>query len=133
MAAIDSNLIFYRSLSRKESLLRLCQKKIKNLITKVYLLFYQLVPPIFTTVDEFSQNEEPRIRLPHDSLLSFLRKLLSKFVKIKKIMKDFFLIDVNNRSIQLLKKNVSIGLTTRQFFQMLVEYGEIDSVECDIF
>ena len=88
---------------------------------------------MFTTVDEFSQNEEPRIRLPHDSLLSFLRKLLSKFVKIKKIMKDFFLIDVNNRSIQLLKKNVSIGLTTIQFFQMLVEYGEIDSVECDIF
>ena len=66
-------------------------------------------------------------------IVFFLKKLLSNFVKIEKIPEDLFSIDVDDRSIHLLKENVFIGLATRQFLKVLVEYGETDAVARGLF
>ena len=42
-------------------------------------------------------------------------------------------IDLDERSVHLLKKNVFIVFATTQFLEVLVEYGDIDVVELDIF
>lgn len=77
-------------------------------------------------------HEEPHIDLLHEILLSALNKLLSKFIKIENVSEELCAIDVDNRPIHLLKKNVFIRLATRQLLEELGEYREIGMVERDI-
>lgn len=51
-------------------------------MTEVYLLFYQAVLQVFMDFNMFLQREDPLIAVIFKQMKAFLKKLLSKFVKI---------------------------------------------------
>ena len=88
-------------------------------------------PPTFSY--ELLQRKGSPTYLLHDTLLSFLKKLLFKFVWIENIREYLCSISVSNRSIHCLRENVFIRLTIRQLLEKLVEYEEIGAGERDTF
>ena len=62
---------------------------LENPVTEVYLLFYQSALQGFISFNKFLQREDPLIPVIYDQMLSFLKKLASKFVKVS-TLKDAF-------------------------------------------
>lgn len=58
-------------------------------VTEVYLLFYQSALQGFISFNKFLQREDPIIPVIYDQMLSFLKKLGSKFIKVS-TLKDAF-------------------------------------------
>ena len=52
-----------------------------NPISEVYLFFYEAALQIFMHVNKFLQREDPIIPVVHGQLITFLKKLLGKFIK----------------------------------------------------
>ena len=135
MSIADSKLIFCQFLPIKASLGIFFHDKIRKsdhrtlsatLSTSSFFL-----PPQFSY--ELLQRKGSLTYLLHDTLLSFLKKLLFKFVWIENIQEYLCSISVSNRSIHCLKENVFIRLTIRQLLEKLVEYEEIGAGERDTF
>lgn len=60
-------------------------------MAEVNLLFTQVSLPLFTNFNKFLQLEKPFLYLLHDDMHSFLKNLITKFVKVtfgKECVKD---------------------------------------------
>ena len=62
-----------------------------------------------------------------------MKKLVIKFIKIDEIPEDLCQTDVTNKSIHQSLENVFVGVQTRQLVEELLEYGEIDLNERNVF
>ena len=99
-------------------------------ITEIFLLFYQGVLPLYTSLNKFLQRETPCVHLVHDRLVSFVTNLLGKFVKvsvIKAAIENDCLLEVDYVSVQnqLLDSSIFIGFTTRSTLKRYVDNGDI--------
>nr|XP_033948172.1 uncharacterized protein LOC117453467 [Pseudochaenichthys georgianus] len=97
-----------------------------NPMTEVYLLFYQATLPVFSTFSLLLQREKSSIFLLHDEIRSFIRKLLSKFLKPAALqhqeLHDILYKDPSN---QLPGEKLVIGFTTRGTLNRLLDAGVI--------
>ena len=50
-------------------------------MTEVYLLFYQAILPVFTSVNLMLQRSAPMIYLLRGALFSLVRKTMGKFIR----------------------------------------------------
>ncbi|KAK5935423.1 hypothetical protein CgunFtcFv8_020787 [Champsocephalus gunnari] len=71
---------YFKSSDEKQPRFRRLLEAFSNPMTEVYLLFYQATLPVFSTFS-LLQREKSSIFLLHDEIRSFIRKLLSKFLK----------------------------------------------------
>jgi hypothetical protein len=65
-------------------------------MTEIYLLFYQSALQTFVKFNKFLQREDPLLSIMVDQMVSFLRKLSSKFLKpvaIRALTEDFSVLD----------------------------------------
>ncbi|KAK1892879.1 Zinc finger BED domain containing protein 5 [Dissostichus eleginoides] len=72
---------YFKSSNEKQPRFRRLLEAFSNPMTEVYLLFYQATLPVFSTFNLLLQREKSSIFLLHDEIRSFIRKLLSKFLK----------------------------------------------------
>ncbi|XP_071061695.1 protein FAM200B-like [Pseudochaenichthys georgianus] len=72
---------YFKSSDEKQPRFRRLLEAFSNPMTEVYLLFYQATLPVFSTFNLLLQREKSFIFLLHDEIRSFIRKLLSKFLK----------------------------------------------------
>ena len=78
------------------------QKAYEDPITEVYLMFYQASLQLFITKNKFLQREDPLIAVMAEQMISFLKKLLGKFVTITAIKAASNIVDVDySRNRQL--------------------------------
>lgn len=96
-------------------------------MSEVYLLFYQSVLPVFTRLNLLLQREYPTIFLVADEIRSFLKKLLSQFVKLWAIKDAEAITEVefNCADIQLIDSDLTIGVVTKQKLSKLHDEGDI--------
>ena len=57
------------------------QKSFHDAMTEVVLYFYQGLLPLFTSLNKQFQKKEPQVHAAWDHITTFLRKLLSRFLK----------------------------------------------------
>lgn len=123
------------SVSRRAELvsIQIRVKRLQHLVndplTKVYLMFYQAVLPLFTTFNLFLQREDPCIHLVFDQMQAFLKKLLEKFIRVGVIRgasKNLSAIAYTERENQLDNGSLFVGLLTRGKLTKLVDEGDID-------
>ena len=95
-------------------------------MTEVYMFFYQSVLPTFTHLNLLLQREDPNIYLVADAIRTFLKKLLSKFVKLPVITTaNVTEIDFSNSDNQLANCSITVGIVTRQLLNKLFNDGDI--------
>ena len=128
---------FMSSDERQPRFLRL-KELFSKPIVEVYLLFYQAVMPMFTTLNTFLQRETPCVHLVHDVLKSFVRKVFGKFIKIsamRSLHEGDGLLDIDFVSVeeQLDNSSIFIGFTTRQLIRKLYNDGDISDSEVSCF
>ncbi|XP_033961220.1 uncharacterized protein [Pseudochaenichthys georgianus] len=103
-------------------------------MTEVYLLFYQATLPVFSTFSLLLQREKSSIFLLHDEIRSFIRKLLSKFLKPAALqhqeLHDILYKDPSN---QLPGEKLVIGFTTRGTLNRLLDAGVITPQQVQSF
>ena len=61
---------------------RLDQIKIEDLMTEVFLFFYQYALQGFVNFNKYLQREEPLISRLHDQIQQFLNRIACKFLQI---------------------------------------------------
>ncbi|KAK1898802.1 Methionine-rich protein [Dissostichus eleginoides] len=99
---------------------------ISNPMTEVYLLFYQATLPVFSTFNLLLQREKFSIFLLHDEIRSFIRKLLSKFLKPAALQhRELHEILYKDPSNQLPGEKLVIGFTTRATLNRPFDAGDI--------
>ena len=91
----DSNLIFVYSSAKYYPLIRLFKKKNRKSDHQSLLAISSSSTSYVYDCKLLFTRWRTFLHLVHDSLLSFLKKLLSKFVKIENILEDFYSIDVD--------------------------------------
>ena len=132
--AVQRILLLYNSLqsyfrSEEESQPRFARLRnaFDDPMTEAYFLFYQAVLPTFTNVNLLLQREDPTIHLIADAIREFLKKLLSKFVKLQAIagIENITDVDFANSSNHLSDSQVTIGFVTRNRLQHLLDAGDI--------
>ena len=98
-----------------------------NPMTEIYMLFYESVLPTITHLNLLLQREDPNIYLVSDAIRSFLRKLLSKFIKLPVIRNcdDITEVNFSERDNQLGDSQLTIGIVTKQALKKLFEEGDI--------
>lgn len=141
--AVDRTLLQYSGLksyflSSDESQARFQRLNFKDPITEVYLMFYQAITPAFTSLNKFLQRETPCVHLVYDRLISFLKKLLGKFVKVIVLqgLNDVEeLINCDYRSVenQLDNTTIFIGFMTKQLLHQLLNDGDIGTSQVSRF
>ena len=125
---------FLSSNDTQARMLRL-QQQFSKPITEVYLMFYQAVMPIFTSLNKCLQRENPCIHILHNKLSNFFVKILSKFVKIQVIKDEDNVTDVDfsSSSNQLERSKIFIGFMTKQLLRHLLDDGDISNSEVNKF
>ena len=71
------------------------QKAYCNPMTQVYLMFYQASLQLFLFMNKFMQKEDPLIAVIAEQMISFLKKLLAKFVIISAIKAASNIVEVD--------------------------------------
>nr|XP_033935271.1 uncharacterized protein LOC117443399 [Pseudochaenichthys georgianus] len=117
---------YFKSSDEKQPWFRRLLEAFSNPMTEVYLLFYQATLPVFSTFSLLLQREKSSIFLLHDEIRSFIRKLLSKFLKPAALqhqeLHDILYKDPSN---QLPGEKLVIGFTTRGTLNRLLDAGDI--------
>ncbi|XP_033967957.2 uncharacterized protein [Pseudochaenichthys georgianus] len=117
---------YFKSSDEKQPRFRRLLEAFSNPMTEVYLLFYQATLPVFSTFNLLLQREKSSIFLLHDEIRSFIRKLLSKFLKPAALqhqeLHDILYKDPSN---QLPGEKLVIGFTTRGTLNRLLDAGDI--------
>uniref|UniRef100_H3A908 HAT C-terminal dimerisation domain-containing protein n=1 Tax=Latimeria chalumnae TaxID=7897 RepID=H3A908_LATCH len=95
-------------------------------MTEVYLVFFQAALPVFTTSNKFLQREDFCIYMV-DGVLSFIQKLLGKFILVQIIKNAVSLQDVDfaNPDNQLPDESLFVGLVTKQTVFRSTNVGDI--------
>lgn len=143
--AVDRTLLQYPGLksyflSSDESQARFQRLKqhFEDPTTEIYLMFFQAIFPVFTTLNKFLQRETPCVHLLYDKLESFLRKLLGKFLKVN-VLQDLDdvekLIDCDycSEENQLDNSKIFVGFMTRQVLRQLLDGGDLANSEVSKF
>ncbi|XP_071059765.1 uncharacterized protein [Pseudochaenichthys georgianus] len=117
---------YFKSSDEKQPRFRRLLEAFSSPMTEVYLLFYQATLPVFSTFSLLLQREKSSIFLLHDEIRSFIRKLLSKFLKPAALqhqeLHDILYKDPSN---QLPGEKLVIGFTTRGTLNRLLDAGDI--------
>ena len=71
------------------------QKAYTDPMTEVFLMFYQASLQLFISMNKFLQREDPLIAVLAEQLISFLKKLLAKFVTISAIKAASNIVEVD--------------------------------------
>ena len=103
------------------------RKHFENLMTEIYLMFFQAVIPTLTTVNEFLQIGEPVIHLLLDQLESFLKKLAGKFIRNDAIVaaNKVWEIDFSDDGIMKEDDKMFVGITTRGKMMKMLKDGDL--------
>ena len=91
-------------------------------MTEVYLLFYQAILPVFTSVNLMLQRSAPMIYLLSGALFSLVRKTMGKFIRPELLTvsdEELVQIDFINPENQLEANQLFIGFTTKQVLNRL--------------
>ena len=124
-----------------------------NPLSEVYLLFFEAALQVFMHINTFLQREDPIISVMHSQLISFLKKLLGRFIKAAVIRsidnKDISSLDIESQANQLqgkthmycakslclcnLDNDLFIGIVTRQHLRKLEEGGDVTSRQVQQF
>ena len=101
-------------------------------MSEVYLLFYQHVLPVFTSLNLLLQREHPTIFLIPTEIRSFLKKVFSKFVTVRAIKEaqDVTEVDFTSIANQLDDTNITIGIAR---LKKLLDDGDISERQERIF
>ena len=110
------------------------QKLFTDPMTEIYLLFIQSVLPCFTHANQFLQREEPLIHILQPQLLSLLKKIVSKFLKIQVVSQSLsegtlVSVDYKAPSNQVANEELLIGFITKQTANRLLQEGDITSYQ----
>ncbi|XP_034065806.1 uncharacterized protein LOC117542322 [Gymnodraco acuticeps] len=117
---------YFKSSDEKQPRFRRLLEAFSNPMTEVYLLFYQATLPVFSTFNLLLQREKSSIFLLHDEIRSFIRKLLSKFLKPAALQhQELHEILYKDPSNQLPGEKLVIGFTTRGTLNRLLDAGDI--------
>ncbi|KAK1897877.1 Zinc finger BED domain containing protein 5 [Dissostichus eleginoides] len=117
---------YFKSSNEKQPRFRRLLEAFSNPMTEVYLLFYQATLPVFSTFNLLLQREKSSIFLLHDEIRSFIRKLLSKFLKPAALQhRELHEILYKDPSNQLPGEKLVIGFTTRATLNRLLDAGDI--------
>ena len=98
------------------------KKRFSDPMTEVYLLFYQAILPVFTSVNLMLQRTALMIYLVRGFLFSLVRNTMGKFIRPELLtMSDEQLvqIDFSNSENQLKANKLFTGFTTKQFLNRL--------------
>ena len=82
-----------------------------NPMSEVYLMFYQAVLQLFVHFNLFLQRDDPLIPVLHSEVNGFLKKLLTRFIKVaavQAVKDDIISTDYGNEDIQL-PGNMHVG------------------------
>uniref|UniRef100_H3A325 HAT C-terminal dimerisation domain-containing protein n=1 Tax=Latimeria chalumnae TaxID=7897 RepID=H3A325_LATCH len=104
-------------------------------ITEVYLMFFQLIFPLFTNLNKRLQREEPVIYLVYQEVQKFLKNTLGKFVtaevdykNLDKQLDDAHIFNYENPENQKADQDLYIGFYTKQH---ICSEEMQDDTECD--
>ena len=104
-----------------QSRLARLQSRFSDPMTEVYLMFYQAVLPMFTSVNLMLQRDAPMVYLVRESLFSLLRKTMGKFIRSELLtVEDEKLVLINMSPENQLEANkLFIGFATKQLLTRL--------------
>lgn len=71
------------------------KKAYEHPMTEVFLMFYQASSQVFVAINKFLQRDNPLIAIIAEQMISFLKKLLGKFVTITAIKAASNIVDVD--------------------------------------
>ncbi|KAK0151138.1 Protein FAM200B [Merluccius polli] len=104
-----------------------------NPLTEVYLLFFQAVFPMFSTLNLLLQRERSSIFQLHGEMTKFIMKLFARFMKPLALqgrkVHDLYKDPLN----QLPGDKLHVGFTTRTTLNRLLEAGDITPQEVQLF
>ncbi|KAK1892339.1 Zinc finger BED domain containing protein 5 [Dissostichus eleginoides] len=118
---------YFKSSNEKQPRFRRLLEAFSNPMTEVCLLFYQATLPVLSTFNLLLQREKSSIFLLHDEIRSFIRKLLSKFLK-PAALQHRELHQTNCQGClcrQVMREKLVIGFTTRATLNRLLDAGDI--------
>ena len=107
--------------SDQDRLARL-KKRFSDSMTEVYLLFYQAILPVFTSVNLMLQRTALMIYLVRGFLFSLVRNTMGKFIRSELLTvsdEELVQIDFSNPENQLEANKLFIGITTKQVLNRL--------------
>ena len=101
-------------------------------LTEVYLLFYQSIAPVFTTVNLLLQRDSPCIHFLH-AMEGLLKKLLGRFITVSVMdaAPSVSQIDYTKLSNQLSDLDIMVGFSTKQALRRVVH--EVEPRKIDKF
>lgn len=130
----DSLAEYFKSSDNKQTRFRRLVESFSDPITEVYLLFYQAVFPVFSTLNLLLQRERSLTHLLHDEMKSFIRKLMSRFLKPAAMQKrEIHEICFKDPSNQLPGEKLVIGFTTRATLNRHLDSGDITKQQVQTF
>ena len=95
------------------------KKRFSDPMTEVYLLFYQAILPVFTSVNLMLQRTALMIYLVRGFLFSLVRNTMGKFIRPELSDEQLVQIDFSNSEHQLKANKLFTGFTTKQFLNRL--------------
>ncbi|XP_064598600.1 uncharacterized protein LOC135464942 [Liolophura sinensis] len=103
--------------------------------TKLYCLFLQAAIPTFNTMNLVLQREEPMIHLVHSKCVTFLTKLLVRFITPDAITKaeNLQTLDFHERKLQKSREDIVIGQNARCYMEQCKEQGLMTPKDRSLF
>jgi len=131
--AVERSLKQFPSISEDESQARFrsLQTNFTDLMTEVYLMFFQLVLPYFIHHNQFLQREELSIHVLQPQLEKLLKNILAKFIKPAVIAEGLknddglLSVDFKDKTNHVTNSNLVIRYVTKQTAQKLLKEGDI--------
>ena len=125
---------YFKSTSESQARFARLEEKFSNPITEVYLLFYQSVFPLFTRFNKLLQRDDPVIYLLYSQMATFLKRLMTRFVKPEVVVaagEDMTKINHCESSSQLEDRKIYIGIVTRSQLSKLLDEGDVSPREVE--
>ncbi|KAL1268761.1 hypothetical protein QQF64_034124 [Cirrhinus molitorella] len=125
---------YFTSTDEKQARFVRLRARFEDPMTEVHLLCYQSLLPTFIEFNLLFQRLDPCLHLLHGQMRSFIRKLMSKFLKPAafKII-SLETVDLLGQENQLPDLQLCLGLTTKATLRGLHEAGDIPSSDVDKF
>ena len=127
---------YFLSEGMKEARFVRLMKLYENPMFEIYLLFIQVVLPVFTTFNLFLQRDASQIYIRYCQMQTLLTKLLSKFIKtaiIQSHKESPFDIALSDQENHLDTTKLFIGLVTKSLISKKLEDGDVTESEVTKF
>ncbi|KAL3054101.1 hypothetical protein OYC64_006435 [Pagothenia borchgrevinki] len=126
---------YFQSTEGNQPRLKRLQGAFSDPMTEVYLLFYQATIPAFTSLNLLFQRQHPSIFVLQDEMITFIRKLCSKFLLPTVLQthlkpQDIPYVDKENH---LPGYKLNVGFITRVRLNHLLDAGDITAQKVELF